>query len=190
MNGNNKILKNYDIIAVEPSNDKTLLQCVQSNEIDIITFDLCQKILYPIKVPVSKQALDRNIYFELSLKECLKDNVTRRNMISNAKKIIDSTRGKNIVITSGASDKYMLRGPQDLIHLGKLFGITSSNCKKAVTTSSREVLFHGKSRKTEKGVLKVIPLKEVENWMVPNNPVDVQETKMEISEKKKKRKRE
>lgn len=189
LGGNNKILRNYDIIAVEPTNEKTLLQCVQSTEIDMISFDMSHRIMYPLRTSVSKQAVDKNVYFEISLRGCLKDSNLRRNLISNARKILESTRGKNIVLTSGADARLLLRGPNDLMNLGTLFGMSTSFCKKSVSTHCRDVYFHGKSRKTEKGILQVIPLKDAESWMLPETETDCQDDNNDKEEKDKKKKR-
>lgn len=190
INQRNEILSKFDIIALEPSNEKLLLQSVQCTEIDLITFNLTQKLNFRLKWPIAKQAIANGIYFEISLRDLIKEKAQRRQFISNARKIVDGTRGKNIVLSTGSYEPMQLRGPHDIMNLSSLFGIESSKAKKAMTEYSRNVEMHGQSRKTEKNIVKVIPLSNTEKWMIPEGKEIKDAENIDSATSNKKRKRE
>jgi ribonuclease P/MRP protein subunit RPP1 len=93
------------------------LKCCQSTEIDIITFDLSQRLPVKLRPAILAQAVDHGIYFEVCLSQGFKDALARRIFISNVTELVKVTRGKNILFTSGASTSLSLRAPYDFINL-------------------------------------------------------------------------
>lgn len=153
ISANNASLTAFDIVAVQPATEKLLLSAIQSTEIDLITFDVTKRLTYRIRTPVARQALDNGIMFEICIGDALTDPQTRKTAISNAKRIVEATKGKNIIITSGTAEPLLLRGPYDLINLANFFGLSTSDARKCLTNNPRELVFHALTRKTHRGVV-------------------------------------
>ena len=59
----------------------------------------------------------------------LRDAAARRNTFAGTQALARATRGKGIVISSGARAAYDLRGPADVANLATLFGINQKHAK-------------------------------------------------------------
>jgi ribonuclease P/MRP protein subunit RPP1 len=170
LSSNNPLLAGFDLVAVRPSTEKLLLTAVQSPEIDIVSFDASKKLNFRIRTSIARQAVDNGIMFEICFGEALKDPLSRRNAISNARRIVDATKGKNIIISSGASDPLLLRGPYDFINLAHLFGLEAAAARKCMSQNGRAIFLHALTRKTSRGVLDlqtIASLDEHMKWTVP-----------------------
>lgn len=64
-------MKSYDLVAVQPTADKIFQECCQSLDVDIITFDLSQKMDFRIKRNTVKSAMTRGVVFEICLNSAL-----------------------------------------------------------------------------------------------------------------------
>ena len=63
----------------------------------------------------------------------LKDAAGRRNTFAGAQALARATRGKGIIIASGAKAPYDLRGPTDVANLATLFGLNQKHAKVALS---------------------------------------------------------
>lgn len=59
----------------------------------------------------------------------LRDESGRRFAFANAAALTRGTRGKGVILSSGARQAFELRGPYDVANLGTLFGLTQINAK-------------------------------------------------------------
>lgn len=170
LSSNNPLLSQFDLVAVQPSSEKLLLMAVQSTEIDIVTFDASKKLNFRIRTAVARQAVDNGIMFEICFGDAMRDAQSRKNAISNARRIVDATKGKNIIISSGASDPLLLRGPYDLINLAHLFGLEAAAARRCLAQNGRALILHAMTRKTARGILdlqSIASLEEHMKWTVP-----------------------
>lgn len=69
--------------------------------------------------------------------------------------------GCDIIITSGAIDKYGLRNPRDLMALGIVLGMTYDEAKAAVSLNPQRILKRGEDRRNPNIILKGL---EVKRW--------------------------
>lgn len=53
------------------------------------------------------------------------------------KLLVDWTKGKNLIISSGASSVTQLRGPNDVINLMSLLGLSAERARAAISTNCR-----------------------------------------------------
>jgi len=58
-------VSSYDILAVQPTNEKTFQAACGTFEVDIISLDLSARLPFNLKLPTVGLAVDRGIYFEL-----------------------------------------------------------------------------------------------------------------------------
>ncbi|KAG7534889.1 RNase P subunit p30 [Arabidopsis thaliana x Arabidopsis arenosa] len=140
LNSGNPILKSYDIIAVRPMNQNAFDYSCEKAEVDLISIDFSDKMLFRLKHPMVKAAIQRGIYFEIKYSDLLMDAQTRRQVISNAKLLVDWTRGKNLIISSGAPSVTELRGPNDVINLMCLLGLSTERARAAISKNCRNMI--------------------------------------------------
>ena len=118
-------------------------------EIDLITFDFSspRPAIFPIKHGFVRQAIDRGISFEIIYGNSIVDVALRRQAILMAQNICRVTKGKNVILTSGADSEWILRAPADAMNLAGIFGIPAHLKKQALCEHQKRVVEHAASRK-------------------------------------------
>ncbi|PON84179.1 RNase P subunit p [Trema orientale] len=157
LNSGNPILKTYDLVSVRPLNQSVFDQACEKLEVDIIAIDFSEKLPFRLKLPMVKAAIQRGVYFEITYSNLIADVQARRQMIANAKLLVDWTRGKNLILSSAAPTVYELRGPYDVANLSFLLGLSlerakaavSKNCRTLITKALRKKQFHKEAIKVE-----------------------------------------
>ncbi|KAJ0083436.1 hypothetical protein Patl1_30823 [Pistacia atlantica] len=140
LNSGNPVLKTYDIVAVRPLNQNVFDHACEKAEVDIISINFAERMPFRLKQPMVKAAIERGVYFELTYSDLILDLQLRRQMISNAKLLVDWTRGKNLIFSSGAPSVNELRGPYDVANLSSLLGLSVERAKAAVSKNCRTLL--------------------------------------------------
>ena len=147
-------VQSYDIVSVQPMNEKLFQQVCQAVECDVISFDMTSRMPFYIKHPQINLAIERGISFEILYAPAIRDEGLRKHIITNALELTRVSKGRNVVISSGAERTIELRGPYDLINLGILFGLKPDQSKAAVSKNIRSIIYHAQARnKTVKGVV-------------------------------------
>ncbi|RUS73958.1 hypothetical protein EGW08_018273 [Elysia chlorotica] len=165
-------VQSYDIIAVQPTDEKTFQLACSTLDVDIICLNFTEQLGFVPKRPLLKLAIKRGIHFEIVYSPALKDNSVKRNIISNAMSLISVSRGKGVIISSGAEKLIDLRSPWDVVNLGKLFGLNPLQAKDSICKNCRAVLKHAEARKTCKTVVSVADvshLKPDEKWILQSS---------------------
>jgi ribonuclease P/MRP protein subunit RPP1 len=118
-------------------------------EIDLITFDFSspKPAFFPIKHGFVRQALDRGIFFEIIYSGSILDVNRRKQAIMTGQAICRVSKGKNIILTSGADSEWILRAPADAMNLAGIFGIPPHHRKQALQDNQRKLIEHAASRK-------------------------------------------
>lgn len=110
-------VQSFELIAVQPTSEKTFHQACSNLDIDIITIDVTQRLPFHIKRASIHKALERGIHFEIQYCPAIRDSSTRKNTISNALSLMSCCKGKNVILTSGCLKPIELRGPYDVANL-------------------------------------------------------------------------
>ncbi|KAG5376364.1 hypothetical protein IGI04_040960 [Brassica rapa subsp. trilocularis] len=146
LNSGNPVLKSYDIVAVRPVNQYAFDQACAKAEVDVISIDF-SNLQFRLMHPLVKAAVKRGVYFEIKYSLLLSDAEKRRQVISNAKLLVDWTKGKNLIISSGAPSENKgppsvteLRGPNDVINLMSLLGLSSERARAAISVNCRNMI--------------------------------------------------
>ncbi|RKO84025.1 RNase P subunit p30, partial [Blyttiomyces helicus] len=113
----NAILSTYDLLAVQPTTEKLFQAACKTYEVDIISLDMGSRLPFYLKQPMVNLAISRGLYFEICYGPAIRDQSTRRHLISNAAALIRVTKGKNVIISSEALKAMEVRGPYDVINL-------------------------------------------------------------------------
>ncbi|XP_044035855.1 ribonuclease P protein subunit p30 isoform X5 [Siniperca chuatsi] len=101
-------------------------------------------------------AIDRGLVFEVSYSAAIRDATMRRYTIANAVSLMESCKGKNVILSSAAEQPLELRGPYDITNLGLLFGLSDGDAKEAVSSSCRSAVLHAETRKTASGIISTV----------------------------------
>ncbi|WVO12971.1 hypothetical protein L204_100580 [Cryptococcus depauperatus] len=166
---NTSALRNYDIISVAPSTDKSFqLACTDlsnpgPNQISIITLPLHERpYTFRFNFRQMRQAQRNGVVFELLYSAALfpspstPPDVARRfrqNFLSNAREVTRITGGKGIIFSSGPGSETGLRGCLDIVNLGTLIGMPANLAKEAVEKTPKMVLLRAQARKTFKAIM-------------------------------------
>ncbi|XP_026383680.1 uncharacterized protein LOC113279189 [Papaver somniferum] len=158
LNSGNPVLKTYDLVAVKPLNQTVFDHVCKVSVVDLIAIDFSERLPFRLKLPMVKAAIERGIYFEITYSHLISGIQARRQMVTNAKLLVDWTRGKNIIFTSGASSVNELRGPYDVANLSSLLGLsmerakaaTSKNCRALIARALRKKQFYKEAIRVEK----------------------------------------
>jgi len=176
LNSNNETISAYDIIAVQPQNEKIFQLACSVLDIDIISLDFSSRLPFYLKLPMVNLAIERGIHFEITYGASIRDTTARKHLISNAANLVRVTRGKNIIISSEAQKALEIRGPYDIINLASIFGLNQALAKNCLTRNCRSVLLHSKTRKSiHKGVVSISTLDELEpeeSWKAGDKDLD------------------
>ncbi|XP_067432478.1 ribonuclease P protein subunit p30 isoform X1 [Thunnus thynnus] len=143
----------FDLLAVQPTSEKLFHAACMMYDVDIICVSVTEKLPFFFKRAPVNGAADRGLVFEVSYAAAIRDSTMRRYTIANAVSLMESCRGKNVILSSAAEKALELRGPYDVTNLGLLFGLSDGDAKEAVSSRCRSVILHAETRKTASGVV-------------------------------------
>ncbi|XP_020513101.1 ribonuclease P protein subunit p30 isoform X1 [Labrus bergylta] len=143
----------YDLLAVQPATEKLFHVACFTLDVDIICISVTEKRPFIIKRSPVNGAVERGIMFEVSYSAAIRDSTMRRYTIANAVSLVETCKGKNLILSSAAEKPLELRGPYDISNLGLLFGLSDGDAKEAVSSACRSVVLHGETRKTAGGIV-------------------------------------
>ncbi len=157
INSSNEIVRSYDIIAVQPENEKMFAIACTSLDVDIISLDLSVRIPFPIKAGYMRQAIERGLSFEFAYGPLVGDGTFRRNAIGNARMLLRLGLGKprrrggalsgGLFITGGASAPWQLRAPADVVNLAALLGVPPNIGRACIEGGAKHVFMRAATRK-------------------------------------------
>ncbi|XP_069674523.1 ribonuclease P protein subunit p30 [Periplaneta americana] len=147
--------KLYNILAVIPNSQAAFQHACSTMEVDLITFDPNNIGVVKYNRKMYNMAVGRGISFELMYAPAIRDSTARKNIIQLAHSYHAYGKSKQIVVSSGASNPFHIRGPYDIVNLGLLFGLSEEQSKAALTSACRFLLIRAAGRRLGKTV--VIP---------------------------------
>eukprot|EP00238_Polyblepharides_amylifera_P004762 CAMPEP_0196586958 /NCGR_PEP_ID=MMETSP1081-20130531/55984_1 /TAXON_ID=36882 /ORGANISM="Pyramimonas amylifera, Strain CCMP720" /LENGTH=205 /DNA_ID=CAMNT_0041908989 /DNA_START=498 /DNA_END=1115 /DNA_ORIENTATION=+ len=156
MNSAQSVLTAYDIVAVQPTSDRTFQQACSMLEADLITVDFSRRLPFRLRPQAVKQALQRGLLFEITYSGLVRGGAGRRQLIGQGATLVRTVGAGGVVLSSGALRSGELRGAHDVINLGGLLGLPMPASQAALSEQCRKVLQHGDARRTYKGIFRVI----------------------------------
>lgn len=90
---------------------------------------------------------------QICLAPALRDAASRRQLFANALALARETRGRGLVLSSGARSYMELRGPLDVINLATLLGLTPQQAAAAVTSAPAAAVARAAARRAYRGTL-------------------------------------
>ncbi|KAL7685117.1 putative RNase P subunit p30, polymerase/histidinol phosphatase [Plasmopara halstedii] len=156
------VVKDYDVVAAEALTPKVFQYLCEQADIDLITFDVTNRLPFQLKRPWITTAMKRGLYFEITYTPCLGDTAGRRYFFSNASNLVRLTNGKNLVLSSAAARDILLRSPYDVLNIGLLIGLKYGQALDAISTSCLAVLEHADKRRGILGSVQVQATEDVD----------------------------
>lgn len=149
----------YDILAVRPTDDKTLQQACLNLDCDIISLDLTMRYMFHFASKMLKVAIDRGVRIEICYGPGITamDRKARKQLIENATAIIRATKGRGIIISSEASSVLQCRAPADIVNLAAVWGLGQERGIEAITKEARSVVVTARLKRTSyRGVVDIV----------------------------------
>lgn len=146
----------FDLLAVQPTSEKKFHSACMNLDVDIICITVTEKRPFFIKRAPVHGAVERGVVFEVSYAAALRDSTMRSYTIANAVCLMETCKGKNVILSSAAEKPLELRGPYDISNLGLLFGMSDGDSKAAVSSTCRSAVLHGETRRTACGIIKTV----------------------------------
>jgi RNase P/RNase MRP subunit p30 len=144
----NGVNATYDLVAAVPQTEQLFDDCCRRLDIDLISLDLTERVPFRMSLPAVAAAIARGVHFEICYAPALRDSASRRNLVANSQQLLRLTRGRNIVLSSGALRPMELRGPHDVANLGmSLLGMAHDAAHKAVGSNLVAVLKRAQLRR-------------------------------------------
>ncbi|KAM9700143.1 ribonuclease P protein subunit p30 isoform 4-T4 [Menidia menidia] len=114
--------RRFDLLAVRPTTEKLFHAACLLYEVDIVCITVTEKLPFFFKRAPISGAVDRGLVFEVSYSASIRDSTMRRYTIANASSLVESSRGKSLILSSAAEQVLELRGPHDVSNLALLLG--------------------------------------------------------------------
>ncbi|PMD38515.1 PHP domain-like protein [Hyaloscypha variabilis F] len=149
----------YDILALRPTTEKAFLAaCLSLDSHSLISLDLAKHFSFHFKPKPLMTAINRGIRFEICYSQSMDgDTAARRNFIGNVVAIVRATRGRGLVVSSGAMSVLGVRAPADVLNLLEVWGLKRERGLESLGVNPRGVVVNeGLKRTSFRGVVDVV----------------------------------
>jgi len=152
----------YDLLALRPTTAESFKwACLETTEPPaLISLDMTSFLGWHIKPRTAMGAVKRGARFEICYSQALDpsaDARQRANFIGNVLSLLRATRGRGIVVSSGARSSIALRGPADVINLLAVWGLGPERGTEALGAGARAVVVNeGIKRRGFRGVVDIV----------------------------------
>lgn len=172
----------YDVVAVRPTTEKAFqAACLNMTEPALISLDLTTYFPFFFKHRAAMAAVRRGVHFEVCYAQVLRAgdkagsgsaNRARALFIANLAGLIRATRGRGIVVSSGAlmggrggggggGGALELRGPADVVNLLAVWGLPPDRGTEALSALPRSVVANeGLRRRGFRGIVDIVQTAE------------------------------
>ncbi|RYP28701.1 hypothetical protein DL767_007098 [Monosporascus sp. MG133] len=174
-----QLVSAYDLVAVRPTTEREFQgACLNLNLTDasLISLDLAQRFPFHFRPKPCMAAVNRGLRFEVCYAQGLSssgsgpgpgdavnDARARAAFIGNVVELVRATRGRGIVISSGARGALGLRAPADVVNLLALWGLGSEKGMEGLGVLPRGVVVNeGIKRSGFRGVVDIVGTAERE----------------------------
>ncbi|KAL1896883.1 RNA-binding RNA processing protein rpp1 [Sporothrix stenoceras] len=174
----------YDLVAVRPTNEKAFqAACLSMAEPSLISLDLTTYFPFYFKHRTCMAAVRRGVHFEVCYSQALRGGGNgdasseksgsaaraRALFVANLTGLLRATRGRGIVVSSGAVMKngntsgggaggaFELRGPADVVNLLAVWGLPPDRGTEAIAALPRSIVANeGLRRRGFRGVVDIV----------------------------------
>jgi RNase P/RNase MRP subunit p30 len=145
---NNEILRRFDIVAARTNDAKCFEHLCRYADVDVISPDFSRMLNFGADKKLLDAATARGIHFEICYSPMVKYLTARRCTLTSTRVWVHFLRGgRHLILSSGAETALELRGPMDVLNIGKILGMTEAGVHSAMDVACTKVLEHGMARK-------------------------------------------
>ncbi|KAI1414918.1 PHP domain-like protein [Hypoxylon sp. FL1857] len=173
-----KAAQAYDILALRPQTEKAFQAAcltVSATEIALISLDMTSRLPFYLRPKPCMAAVNRGLRFEICYGRAVApgaDARARANFIGNVAQLVRATRGRGLVVSSGAEGvgagaggggggALALRAPADVVNLLAMWGLSTDRGMEALGTNPRGVVVNeGIKRTGFRGVVNIVQVAE------------------------------
>lgn len=141
-----KVSQAYDIVAALPISEKGLTLATTNLDIDLLTFEYSQRLPMMLKHKTICSCVNRGVKVEIAYGAALRESFVRKQFVSNARSVIRSSRGRGIIISSGAASPSECRNVLGASSIISFLGLKSDSCSRAMGEVPSLVLLNGRLR--------------------------------------------
>ncbi|KAI9251498.1 RNase P subunit p30-domain-containing protein [Phascolomyces articulosus] len=161
--------QSVDILAARPLTLDAAKHTCQNHDVDIISINCALKRVIPNHATI-QVAISRGVFFEICYAQSFHCK-ERALFFTNVKRLVEVTRGNNLIFSSEALRALDIRQPSDLRMLGLLFGLRRDQVEAAVGHNYQRVLLKAETRKsTVNGTIRVDM--KIPEGVAPSNTTD------------------
>lgn len=116
-------IKKYHLIAGAPKTESAMQHCCSTFVGDIVTqcLDESNSKVLIVSRKYHQLALRRGMCFELKYVPVIINSSLRKDILAMAYMYASQRKAKNVIISSGAMNKFQIRGPYDIANLYVVF---------------------------------------------------------------------
>ncbi|TFK23880.1 PHP domain-like protein [Coprinopsis marcescibilis] len=199
INANVTLFNCYDLIALVPTTHATLSAACLTHSLPsqltahIISLPLTlPRLPYYLKHTLIRTALKNGAVFEISYVGAIGGNSdpalveanaaengssAKRNWWSSAREVVRVTKGKGLIVSSGAVNDSDLRAPRDVCNLISILGLSQDAAHDTSSKVPQSLVIRAETRKTYRAVLSeptlVIPKGSVSDTMELDEPTTI-----------------
>lgn len=204
--GLSKLQNIFDIIAIQPNTERALQLATTNLDVDLISFNLSNRLPFFLKHKAIGSAVEKGIKFEFCYSSVitgpagyLVSSTTETNMslsttallarkvfFNNVMQLIRASRSNGLVVSSGAVQPLQARNGNDILNLLKTVGLDSARAKACLTDNAEKVLISGRLRiKSFKQTIMIAGKTNTDESFYSNDNEDVNKKIETIGYKKK-----
>ncbi|KAG7661295.1 RPP1 [[Candida] subhashii] len=159
LTGLTKLQNHFDLIAIQPLNEKALQLTITNLDIDLISLNLASRLPFFLKHKIIGSGIEKGIKFEICYSSLVSGsigyanvgnetnvNLIKKNFFSNVLQLVRATRSRGIVVSSGATQPLQIRNSNDILVLLKTLGLDRSRAKSCISVNPERVLVNGRLR--------------------------------------------
>ncbi|KRZ16690.1 Ribonuclease P protein subunit p30, partial [Trichinella zimbabwensis] len=145
----NKLISNYDIIAVCPLNETTFDVAASDPRVHLLTTDVTVDNFSVFEGNRLHEAVRNGKYIEISYLPAIMDTSIRKEVFTCGRKIFRTIGEKGIILTSRATRPMEMRAPYDVINISHLFGMKTNEARSTITVNPQQLLLAVENNKSK-----------------------------------------
>ncbi|CAM9352548.1 unnamed protein product [Ectocarpus sp. 13 AM-2016] len=152
-------LQSYDVVAAVPCCQRSFEVLCKDSDVDVISLPSGKRLPFNINKKNTDAALSRGAVFEVTYSQAIQNSSNRRFLLANCEALLTFTRGRGILLASGAETWLNCRSPHDVANLGQLLGLSQEQSLRAVSDTPLAVLRRAEARKGRRETARGITLR-------------------------------
>lgn len=132
-------LTGHEVLAIKVSDENTLKYACDKWDVDIITLDF-STAAFPVKDGWIRNAINRNVFFEIELRKALYGSKERVTWLKNVHNLLRITRGRNTVISSGATCSTEVKSVWDIYKFLRFLGLSHRRAQMVMHENASRLL--------------------------------------------------